>query len=113
LTQEKLPVAKLLQGIHLISLAKNGIIALELKRYTGPAHPTGWKTVYNQMEAINDRDGECFFVGSSVLMIPTLVERSMEAVFVGNWNNNIPFVAALVLNDAFLLILSSLIHSLH
>lgn len=65
------------------------------------------------MEAMNDRDGECFFMGSSILMMPTLVERSMEAVSVGNWNNNILFVAALGLNDEFRLILFSLIQSLH
>lgn len=59
----KLPLSKWLQAIYLVSHAKNGISALEIKRQTGVSYPTSWKMKQKLMEVMKDRDSQYFLHG--------------------------------------------------
>jgi hypothetical protein len=51
------------QAIFLITHAKNGISAMELKRQLGVSYPTSWKIKHKPMEAMKDRDGKYLLRG--------------------------------------------------
>lgn len=53
----KLPLSIWFQAFFLITHAKNGISAMELKRQLGVSYPTSWKIKHKLMEAMKDRDG--------------------------------------------------------
>jgi len=95
----KLTLSKWFQAIYLITHAKNGISALELKRQIGVSYPTSWKIKHKLMEAMKDREGQHFLRG---------IIHVDDAYFVGELNggkagrgseNKMPFVAALEMSD--------------
>ena len=47
----------------MITHAKNGISAMELKRQLGVSYPTSWKIKHKLMEAMKDRDGRYLLRG--------------------------------------------------
>ena len=95
----KLPLAKWFQAIYLVTHAKNGISAMELRRQLGVSYPTGWKIKHKLMEAMQERDSQYLLKG---------IIHVDDAYFGGELSggkagrgseNKVPFVAAVELND--------------
>jgi transposase-like protein len=95
----KLPLATWFQAIYLITHAKNGISAMELRRHLGVSYTTGWKIKHKLMRAMQERDSQYFLRG---------IIHVDDAYFGGELSggkagrgseNKVPFVAAVELND--------------
>jgi transposase-like protein len=95
----KLPLTTWFQAIYLITHAKNGISAMELRRQLGVSYPTGWKIKHKLMQAMQEREGQYHLQG---------IIHVDDAYFGGEMNggkagrgseNKVPFVAAIELND--------------
>lgn len=95
----KLPLAKWFQAIYLVTHAKNGISAMELRRQLGVSYPTAWKIKHKLMEAMQERDSQYLLEG---------IIHVDDAYFGGELSggkagrgseNKVPFVAAVELND--------------
>ena len=90
----KLPLATWFQAIYLITHAKNGISAMELRRQLGVSYPTGWRIKHKLMQALQGRDSQYLLQG---------IIHIDDAYFGGELSggkagrgseNKIPFVAA-------------------
>ena len=95
----KLPLATWFQAIYLITHAKNGISAMELRRQLGVSYPTGWRIKHKLMQAMQERDSQYLLQG---------IIHIDDAYFGGELSggkagrgseNKIPFVAAVELNN--------------
>ena len=80
----KLPLAKWFQAIYLVTHAKNGISAMELRRQLGVSYPTGWKIKHKLMEAMQERDSQYLLRELSILTMPTSVASSVLARLVAD-----------------------------
>jgi len=95
----KLPLAKWFQAIYLITHAKNGISALELKRQLGVSYPTSWKIKHKLMEAMKDRDGQ-YFLRGIIHIDDAYLGGELNGGKAGRGSENkIPFVVALEMSD--------------
>lgn len=95
----KLPLATWFQAIYLITHAKNGISAMELRRQLGVSYLTGWRIKHKLMQAMQERDSQYLLQG---------IIHIDDAYFGGELSggkagrgseNKIPFVAAVELNN--------------
>jgi len=95
----KLPLTKWFLAIFLISQAKTGLSALELKRHVGVSYPTAWLMHHKLMTAMTAQEARhrlsgCVQVDDAYLG----GERAGGKPGRGS-ENKIPFVAAVSLND--------------
>ena len=95
----KLPLSKWFQAIYLITHAKNGISALELKRQIGVSYPTAWKIKHKLMEAMKDRDGQYFLRGIIHIDDAYLGGELNGGTAGRGLENKVPFVAALGMRE--------------
>jgi len=95
----KLPLAKWFQAIYLITDAKNGISAMELKRQLGVNYPTSWKIQYKLMEAVKDRDSK-YLLREIVHIDDAYLGGELNGGKAGRGSEyKVPFVAALEMSD--------------
>jgi transposase-like protein len=95
----KLPLTKWFLAIFLISQAKTGLSALELKRHIGVSYPTAWLMHHKIMTAMAAREAEHRLSGTVQVDDAYLGgERAGGKPGRGS-ENKVPFVAAVSLND--------------
>jgi transposase-like protein len=95
----KLPLTRWFLAIYLISQAKTGLSALELKRAIGVSYPTAWLMHHKIMTAMATRDAQHRLSGAVQVDDAYLGgERAGGKAGRGS-ENKIPFVAAVSLND--------------
>jgi len=95
----KLPLTKWFLAIYLISQAKTGLSALELKRHIGVSYPTAWLVHHKLMTAMTTREAEHRLSGTVQVDDAYLGgERAGGKPGRGS-ENKVPFVAAVSLND--------------
>ena len=95
----KLPLVTWFQVIYLITHAKNGISAMEIRQQLGVSYLTGWRIKHKLMQAMQERDSQYLLQG---------IIHIDDAYFGGELSggkadrgseNRIPFVAAVELNN--------------
>lgn len=95
----KLPLTKWFLAIFLVSQAKTGVSALELKRHIGVSYPTAWLMHHKLMTAMSAREAQHRLSGTVQVDDAYLGgERAGGKPGRGS-ENKIPFVAAVSLND--------------
>jgi transposase-like protein len=95
----KLPLTKWFLAIYLISQAKTGLSALQLKRDVGVSYPTAWLMHHKIMSAMTAREAQHQLSGAVQVDDAYLGgERTGGKPGRGS-ENKIPFVAAVSLND--------------
>jgi transposase-like protein len=95
----KLPLTKWFLAIFLVSQAKTGLSALELKRHIGVSYPTAWLMHHKLMTAMTAREAQHRLSGTVQVDDAYLGgERAGGKPGRGS-ENKIPFVAAVSLND--------------
>lgn len=96
----KLPLTTWFLAIYLISQAKTGLSALELKRHVGVSYPTAWLMHHKIMTAMVAREDQHRLSGTVQVDDAYLGgERTGGKPGRGS-ENKVPFVAAVSLNDA-------------
>lgn len=96
----KLPLTKWFLAIYLISQAKTGLSALQLKRQIGVSYPTAWLIHHKVMTAMATRDAQHRLCGAVQVDDAYLGgERAGGKPGRGS-ENKVPFVAAVSLNAA-------------
>jgi transposase-like protein len=96
----KLPLTRWFLAIYLISQAKTGLSALELKRHVGVSYPTAWLMHHKIMTAMVAREAQHLLSGTVQVDDAYLGgERAGGKPGRGS-ENKVPFVAAVSLNDA-------------
>ncbi|MFY9511695.1 MAG: IS1595 family transposase [Rubrivivax sp.] len=96
----KLPLTKWFLAIYLISQAKTGLSALQLKRQIGVSYPTAWRMHHKIMTAMAARDSQHRLSGQ-VLVDDAYLGGERSGCTPGRGSENkVPFVAAVSLNDA-------------
>jgi transposase-like protein len=96
----KLPLTKWFLAIYLISQAKTGLAALELKRHLGVSYPTAWLMHHKIMTAMAARETRHRLSGTVQVDDAYLGgERAGSKPGRGS-QNKVPIVAAVSLNDA-------------
>jgi transposase-like protein len=95
----KLPLTKWFLAIFLVSQAKTGLSALELKRHIGVSYPTSWLMHHKLMAAMTAREAQHRLSGTVQVDDAYLGgERAGGKPGRGS-ENKVPFVAAVSLND--------------
>ncbi len=94
----KLPLTKWFLAIYLISQAKTGLSALELKRHIGVSYPTAWLMHHKLMKAMAERESRHRLSGTVQVDAYLGGERAGGKPGRGS-ENKIAFVAAVSLND--------------
>jgi len=95
----KLPLTKWFLAIFLVSQAKTGVSALELKRHIGVSYPTAWLMHHKLMTAMTAREAQHRLSGTVQVDDAYLGgERAGGKPGRGS-QNKVPFVAAVSLND--------------
>ena len=95
----KLPLTTWFLAIYLISQAKTGMSALELKRQIGVSYPTAWLMHHKLMTAMAERDAQHRLSGAVQVDDAYLGgERAGGKPGRGS-ENKVPFVAAVSLNE--------------
>lgn len=95
----KLPLTTWFLAIYLISQAKTGMSALELKRHIGVSYPTAWLMHHKLMTAMAAREAQHRLSGAVQVDDAYLGgERAGGKPGRGS-ENKVPFVAAVSLND--------------
>jgi transposase-like protein len=95
----KLPLTKWFLAIYLISQAKTGLSALELKRHIGVSYPTAWLIHHKLMTAMTAREAQHRLSGTVQVDDAYLGgERAGGKPGRGS-ENKVPFVAAVSLNE--------------
>ena len=95
----KLPLTRWFLAIYLISQAKTGLSALELKRHVGVSYPTAWLMHHKIMTAMVAREAQHRLSGTVQVDDAYLGgERAGGKPGRGS-ENKVPFVAAVSLND--------------
>ena len=95
----KLPLTRWFLAIYLISQAKTGLSALELKRHIGVSYPTAWLMHHKIMTALASREAQ--HRPSGTLQVGDAYlggERAGGKPSRGS-ENKVPFAAAVSLND--------------
>ena len=96
----KLPLTRWFLGIYLISQAKTGLSALELKRHIGVSYPTAWLMHHKIMTAMARREAQRRLSGAIQVDDAYLGgERAGGKPGRGS-ENKVPLVAAVSLNEA-------------
>lgn len=96
----KLPLTTWFLAIFLISQAKTGLSALELKRHIGVSYPTAWLMHHKIMTAMAAREAQHRLTGAVQVDDAYLGgERAGGKPDRGS-ENKVPFVAAVSLNEA-------------
>ena len=96
----KLPLTKWFLAIYLISQAKTGLSALELKRHIGVSYPTAWLMHHKLMTAMAEREAQHRLSGTVQVDDAYLGGERAGGKPGGGSENKSPFVAAVSLNDA-------------
>lgn len=95
----KLPLTKWFLAIYLISQAKTGLSALELKRHIGVSYPTAWLMHHKLMKVMVARESQ-HRLGGDVQVDDAYLGGERAGGKPGRGSENkIPFVAAVSLND--------------
>jgi transposase-like protein len=95
----KLPLTTWFQAIYLITHAKNGISAMELRRHLGVSYPTGWKIKHKLMQAMREKE-DLHFLQGIIHVDDAYFGGELSGGKAGRGSENkVPFVAALELND--------------
>ena len=96
----KLPLTRWFLAIYLVSQAKTGLSALELKRHIGVSYPTAWLMHHKIMLAMASREAQHRLSGAVQIDDAYLGgERAGGKPGRGS-ENKVPIVAAVSLNDA-------------
>jgi hypothetical protein len=84
-------------AIYLVSQAKTGLSALDLKRQLGVSYPTAWLIQQKLMQAMVERDNQCTLSGD-VQMDDAYLGGELAVGKAGRSSENkVPFVAAISL----------------
>ena len=95
----KLPLTKWFLAIYLVSQAKTGLSALELKRHIGVSYPTSWLMHHKIMTAMATRETQHRLSGT-VQIDDAYLGGELSGGKPGRGSENkVPFVAAVSLND--------------
>ena len=96
----KLPLTRWFLAIYLISQAKTGLSALELKRHIGVSYPTAWLMHHKIMTAMVTREAQ-HRLSRTVQVDDAYLGGERAGGKPGRGSENkVPFVAAVSLNDA-------------
>jgi transposase-like protein len=95
----KLPLTKWFLAIYLISQAKTGLSALQLKRDIGVSYPTAWLMHHKVMTAMAAREAQHRLSGSVQVDDAYLGGERAGGKRGRGSENKVPFVAAVSLND--------------
>ncbi len=95
----KLPLTKWCLAIFLISQAKTGLSALELKRHIGVSYPTAWLMHHKLMTAMAAREAEHRLSGTVQVDDAYLGGERVGGKPGRGSENKVPFVAAVSLNE--------------
>ncbi len=94
-----LPLSLWFLAIYLISQAKTGLSALELKRQLGVSYPTAWLIQQKLMQAMVERDAR-YKLGGDVQVDDAYLGGELPGGKAGRGSENkIPFVAAISLSE--------------
>ncbi len=94
-----LPLSLWFLAIYLISQAKTGLSALELKRQLGVSYPTAWLIQQKLMQAMVERDAQ-YKLGGDVQVDDAYLGGELPGGKAGRGSENkIPFVAAISLSE--------------
>lgn len=96
----KLPLTKWFLAIYLISQAKTGLSALELKRHIGVSYPTAWLMHHKIMTVMAAQEAQRRLCGSVQVDDAYLGGEQVGGKPGRGSPNEVPFVAAVSLNDA-------------
>lgn len=96
----KLPLTKWFLAIYLISQAKTGLSALQLKRHIGVSYPTAWLIHHKIMIAMTAREAEHRLSGTVQVDDAYLGGERVGGKPGRGSENKVPFVAAVSLNEA-------------
>lgn len=95
----KLPLTRWFLAIYLISQAKTGMSALELKRHLGVSYPTAWLMHHKIMTAMVSREAEHRLSGAVQIDDAYLGGERPGGKPGRGSENKVPIVAAVSLND--------------
>ena len=96
----KLPLTVWFLAIYLISQAKTGLSALELKRHIGVSYPTAWLMHHKIMTAMASREAQHRLSGAVQIDDAYLGGERHGGKPGRGSENKVPIVAAVSLNDA-------------
>jgi len=96
----KLPLTTWFLAIYLISQAKTGLSALELKRHIGVSYPTAWLMHHKIMTAMASREAQHRLSGAVQIDDAYLGGERHGGKPGRGSENKVPIVAAVSLNDA-------------
>jgi transposase-like protein len=96
----KLPLTRWFLAIYLISQAKTGLSALELKRHIGVSYPTAWLMHHKIMTAMASREAQHRLSGAVQIDDAYLGGERHGGKPGRGSENKVPIVAAVSLNDA-------------
>jgi transposase-like protein len=95
----KLSLVTWFQAAYLITQAKNGISAMELKRHLGVSYPTSWKIKHKLMQAMKQREGQSLLAGI-VQIDDVYLGGELSGGKAGRGSENkVPCVAAVAFNN--------------
>ena len=100
LDNTKLPLTRWFLGIYLISQAKTGLSALELKRHIGVSYPTAWLMHHKIMTAMAGREAQRRLSGAVQVDDAYLGGERVGGKPGRGSENKVPLVAAVSLNEA-------------
>jgi transposase-like protein len=90
----KVPLSSWFLAMHLMTQAKNGVSALELKRHLGVSYPTAWLLKHKIMEVMTLREGDRQLTGRVEIDDAYLGGENHGGKAGRGSPNKIPFVAA-------------------
>lgn len=96
----KLPLTKWFLAIYLLSQAKTGLSALELKRHIGVSYPTAWLMHHKIMAVMARHEAQHRLSGTVQVDDAYLGGQRVGGKRGRGSENKVPFVAAVSLNDA-------------
>lgn len=91
----KLPLRTWWLAIYLVTQAKNGIAALELARQLGVCYRTAWRIKHTLMAVMADREASRQLTGMVQIDDAYLGGERARGPGESQWNNKIPFIAAI------------------